>query len=45
LPDGKRVIDLAAELTALREDNERLRARLAALEDAVTQESEVTSDE
>jgi high-affinity iron transporter len=45
LPDAKPVMDLAAELTALREDNERLRARLVALEDAVTQESEVTSDE
>jgi high-affinity iron transporter len=45
LPDAKPVIDLAAELTTLREDNERLRARLAALEDAVAQESEVASDE
>jgi hypothetical protein len=45
VPDAKPVIDLAAELTALRDDNERLRARLAALEDAVAQESEVASDE
>ena len=37
-PDTKPALDLARELAALREDNERLRARLSALEDAVAQE-------
>jgi high-affinity iron transporter len=39
-PDAKPTLDLARELAALREDNERLRARLSALEDAVAQETE-----
>lgn len=39
LPDAKGAIDVAAELAALRADNERLRARLVALEDAVAQET------
>jgi high-affinity iron transporter len=39
-PDSKRALDLAEELAVLREDNERLRARLSALEDAVAQETE-----
>jgi hypothetical protein len=38
-PDAKPTLDLARELAALREDNERLRARLSALEDAVAQET------
>jgi high-affinity iron transporter len=37
LPPGT---DIAGQLAALREDNERLRTRLAALEDAVSQETE-----
>jgi hypothetical protein len=39
-PDTKPALDLAQELAVLREDNERLRARLSALEDAVAQETE-----
>ena len=39
LPDSKPATDLAAELAALRDDNERLRARLSALEDAVGEET------
>ena len=39
LPDGKPATDIAAELAALRDDNERLRARLSALEDAVGEET------
>jgi high-affinity iron transporter len=39
LPDAKPAMDIAAELAALREDNERLRARLAALEEAVSEET------
>ncbi|HKW49480.1 MAG TPA: cytochrome c/FTR1 family iron permease, partial [Gemmatimonadaceae bacterium] len=39
LPDAKVAIDVAAELAALRHDNERLRARLVALEDAVSEET------
>jgi high-affinity iron transporter len=38
-PDAKPTLDLARELAALRDDNERLRARLSALEDAVAQET------
>lgn len=38
-PDAKPALDLAGELAALRQDNERLRARLAALEDVVAQET------
>ena len=40
LPDAKPALDIARELAALRDDNERLRARLSALEDAVAQETE-----
>jgi high-affinity iron transporter len=40
LPDARPVGDIGRELAALREDNERLRARLSALEDAVSQETE-----
>ena len=40
IPDGRPALDLARELAALREDNERLRERLAALEDSVAQETE-----
>ena len=39
LPDAKPALDLTAELASLREDNERLRARLAALEEAVSEET------
>jgi len=39
LSDAKPATDIAAELAALRNDNERLRARLSALEDAVGQET------
>jgi high-affinity iron transporter len=39
-PDARPALDIAGELAALREDNERLRARLSALEDAVAQETE-----
>jgi len=38
--DAKPALDIASELAALRDDNERLRARLSALEDAVAQETE-----
>ena len=38
-PDAKPALDVVRELAALREDNERLRARLSALEDAVAQET------
>jgi len=38
-PDSKPALDVARELAALRDDNERLRARLAALEDVVAQET------
>jgi len=38
-PDAKPALDVSRELAALREDNERLRARLSALEDAVSQET------
>jgi FTR1 family protein len=38
-PDARPALDLTRELAALREDNERLRARLSALEDAVAQET------
>jgi high-affinity iron transporter len=37
LPDVKPALDVAQELAVLRDDNERLRARLAALEEAVAQ--------
>ena len=37
--DAKPALDVVGELTALRQDNERLRARLAALEDVVAQET------
>jgi len=40
MPDAKPALDIARELAALRDDNERLRARLSALEDAVAQETE-----
>jgi high-affinity iron transporter len=43
--DAKPTMDIVAELGALREDNERLRARLAALEDAVAEETKVPNDE
>ena len=39
-PDSKPAQDLAQQVAALREENERLRARLAALEEAVSQETE-----
>ena len=38
-PDAKPALDVASELAALREENERLRARLSALEDVVAQET------
>jgi high-affinity iron transporter len=38
-PDAKPATDIAGELAALRQDNERLRERLAALEDSVAQEA------
>src|SRR4051812_2924994 len=38
-PDSKPALDVARELAALRDDNERLRARLSALEDVVAQET------
>jgi len=38
-PDSKPAQDLAQQVAALREENERLRARLAALEEAVSQET------
>ena len=37
-PDAKPALDAARELAALRADNERLRARIAALEEAVSHE-------
>jgi len=37
-PDAKPALDAARELAALRTDNERLRARIAALEEAVSHE-------
>ena len=40
IPDARPALDIARELAALREDNERLRERLAALEDSVAQETE-----
>ena len=40
MPDTKPALDIAGELAALREDNERLRVRLAALEDAVSEETQ-----
>ena len=40
LPDAKPALDIAQELATLREDNERLRARLSALEDAVAESAE-----
>ena len=39
-PDVKPALDVAQELAVLREDNERLRARLSALEEAVAQSVE-----
>jgi len=39
LPDARPATDIAAEIMSLREENERLRVRLAALEDAVAQET------
>lgn len=38
-PDAKPALDVARELAALREDNERLRARLSVLEDVVAEET------
>jgi high-affinity iron transporter len=38
-PNASPALDLARELAALREDNERLRTRLVALEEAVAQET------
>ena len=38
-PDAKPAFDVTRELTALRADNERLRERLAALEEAVAHET------
>ena len=38
-PDAKSAIDITRELAALREENERLRSRIAALEETVTHES------
>jgi high-affinity iron transporter len=43
-PDAKPVVDVAREVAALRADNERLRARLSALEDAVSQETAVREE-
>jgi high-affinity iron transporter len=40
LSDAKPALDIAQELATLREDNERLRARLSALEDAVAESAE-----
>lgn len=37
-PDAKPAVDIAREIAALREENERLRARLLALEETVTHE-------
>ena len=37
-PDAKPALDVVGELAALREENERLRVRLSALEDAVAQD-------
>ena len=39
LPDAKPAIDVTKELAVLREENERLRARLTSLEDVVAQET------
>jgi len=38
-PDAKPALDVVSELATLRQENERLRARLSALEDAVSQET------
>jgi hypothetical protein len=39
-PDTRPATDLAQQIAALREDNERLRARLSALEEAIAQSVE-----
>lgn len=41
-PESRPAVDVSAELTALRADNERLRARLQALEEAVAHETAAT---
>jgi high-affinity iron transporter len=41
-PEARSSVDVSAELTALRADNERLRARLQALEEAVAHETAAT---